>query len=100
MAGKKGSSGGARKGAGRKPKEPAVTGITDPLEFLQGVWSGQIEANANQVRAATAALPFTHVKLGDGKKGKKIRAKDAAEEVANGPRFGRQAPPKLALVKP
>lgn len=67
MAGVKGRSGGARAGAGRKPKQPAVNGHGDPLDFLQAVWTGEVEATVAQVRAATAALPFKHRKLGEGK---------------------------------
>lgn len=36
----------------------------DPLDFLQAVWTGQVEATVAQVRAATAAMPFKHKKLG------------------------------------
>ena len=64
MAGVKGRSGGARPGAGRKKKEPAVNPHADPLDFLKAVWTGEVEATVAQVRAATAALPFKHKKLG------------------------------------
>lgn len=101
MAGVKGrsggprpNSGGARPGAGRKPKEPAISSFDDPLEFLKAVWQGQIEANASQVRAATAALPFLHKKLGEG--GKKERKQEEAQKVAG--RFASAAPPKLVAA--
>lgn len=71
MAGVKGRSGGpranaggARPGAGRPKKEPAVNPYADPLDFLQAVWTGAVEATVAQVRAATAAMPFKHKKLG------------------------------------
>ncbi len=84
MAGTKGKSGGARPGAGRKPAAPAVTGEKDPLKFLQMVWAGEIEASPTQVRAASAALPFTHPKV-DG-------AKKATPEKAPGKYAVRQGP--------
>lgn len=71
MAGAKGRSGGARAnaggarpGAGRPKKESPANPHVDPLEFLQAVWTGEVEATVAQVRAATAALPFKHKKVG------------------------------------
>lgn len=84
MAGTKGKSGGARPGAGRKRAEPAVSGENDALEFLRKVWSGVIDATPTQVRAASAALPFTHPKV-DG-------AKKATPEKAPGKYAVRQGP--------
>lgn len=85
MAGIKGRSGGpranaggARPGAGRPKKEPDVNPHGDPLEFLQAVWTGAVEATVAQVRAATAALPFRHKKLGaSDKPGANTPADDA-----------------------
>jgi phage terminase small subunit len=101
MAGVKGKSGGPRKnaggarpGAGRKPKEPVVTSYADPLDFLRAVWTGEVDASATQVRAAQAALPFKHQKLGEG--GKKEQRQDAAKKVAG--RFKSAAPPKLVAA--
>ncbi|HEV2612527.1 MAG TPA: terminase small subunit [Noviherbaspirillum sp.] len=94
MAGVKGRSGGRREGAGRKPQEPAVTAYTDPLDFLRAVWKGELEANATQVRAASAALPFIHKKLGEGT-GKKEEAEEKQKSAAKG-RFGTRQQPKLA----
>ena len=93
MAGVKGRSGGARAGAGRPPKQPVVTAVLDPLEFLRKVWSGEIEANASQVRAASAALPFVHQKLGEG--GKKDAKDQAAQKAVS--KFAPTAAP-LKLV--
>lgn len=90
--------GGARPGAGRKPKakqEPAVTAHSDPLDFLRAVWKGELVATAAQVRAAQAALPFLHQKLGEG--GKKEARADAAKKAEN--KFARTTPPKLKAVK-
>lgn len=107
MAGVKGKSGGPRKnaggarpGAGRKPKEkpvPAVIGTgVDMLSMLQQVALGHIEATPLQVRAAIAAVQYTHHKLGEG--GKKDDKSKAAREQAGG-KFAATTPPKLALVK-
>ncbi|GAB3416693.1 hypothetical protein NX774_12170 [Massilia agilis] len=96
MAGVKGRSGGARPGAGRKPKKPAATGLADPLDFLKAVWLGEVEANVAQVRAATAALPFMHKKLGEGGKAKDDA--EAAQKEAAGGKFGRRGMPRLAAA--
>lgn len=110
MAGVKGRSGGARPGAGRPRKLPVPVppeaegaqvgekprGFSDPLEFLRAVWKGEIDANPTQVRAASAALPFVHQKLGEG--GKKDAAKAAAEKVS-ATRFTPTSPPRLVAVK-
>ena len=103
MAGVKGkcggprpNSGGARPGAGRKPKpaateEGADTGVTrDPLEFLLDVMQGKVDANATQLRAAVAAVQYKHTKRGDG--GKKDETAEKAGKVVGG-RFGPAKPP-------
>lgn len=102
MAGAKGRSGGARSGAGRKPKQmddeaksqnkPVRLEDMDMLQMLQDVALGRIEANALQVRAAIAAVQYTHPKIGEG--GKKDQQQDAAKAVAGG-RFGAAQPPRL-----
>lgn len=92
MAGVKGRSGGARAGAGRKPKQPAVTGGTDAKVFLEQVIAGLIEASPAQIRAAQALLPFQHQRLGEG--GKKDEKADKAKKAATG-RFASATPPKL-----
>lgn len=91
MAGVKGRSGGARPGAGRKPKQPTPTKHNDPLDFLRAVWKGELQASPNQVKAASAALPFIHPRQGDG--GKKGKKQEAAEKAAG--RFTPAAPPRL-----
>jgi phage terminase small subunit len=94
MSGKPGRSGGARPGAGR-PKKPPEKNIlikgSDMLKLLQDVALGRIDASALQVRAAIAAVQYTHTKKGDGKKADK---QDAAK-VASVGKFAPAAPPKL-----
>lgn len=121
MAGVKGRSGGARPGAGRKklkvdavsvelepqahggalkrshaaePEPAVVPGDMDPLEFLEGVMRGTIDATPLQVRAAVAAAQYRHMKKGDG--GKKEEQAGKAKKAAAG-RFGAPAAP-LKLV--
>jgi hypothetical protein len=97
MAGVKGRSGGARPGAGRPRKKPesppAPTQIEaeNMLDLLQKVALGQVKATALQVRAAIAAVQYTHIKAGDG--GKKEARQEAAEKVAS--RFAPAPAPRL-----
>lgn len=98
--GKKGSWGGARKnaggarpGAGRKPKAapvcvPVEAEGRDMLQLLQDVALGRIEASTIQVRAAIAAVQYTHTKRADG--GKKEEKQAAAEKAGTG-KFGLRA---------
>ena len=85
--------GGRRPGAGRKRKLPVLNQHIDPLEFLRATWSGEIAPTAGQLRAATAAMPYTHKKLGEG--GKKDQTQKAAEKVSS--RFAPAAPPRLVV---
>ncbi len=104
MAGVKGmkGGGGARPGAGRKPKpetappSPVVIeqGERDMLKLLQDVALGLIEATPIQVRAAIAAVQYTHTKRADG--GKKEEQAEKAKKVAGG-KFAAAAPPKLVV---
>lgn len=99
MTGKKRTAsgwGGARPGAGRKPKPPHVTGERDPLEFLIGVMTGEIAANATQVKAAVAACAYVHPKKGDA--GKKDHAADAAKRASRG-KFGASRPPNVITLR-
>jgi phage terminase small subunit len=103
MAGVKGRSGGpranaggARPGAGRPKKEAPANPYKDPLEFLQAVWTGEVEATVAQVRAATAALPFKHRKLGEGSN--KKEDDEAKRKAAGEGRFGRRVAPTLAAA--
>lgn len=102
MAGTKGKSGGARPnsggarlGAGRKPKpkkEVVELDECDMLKLLQDVALGRVEASTIQVRAAIAAVQYTHTKKSDG--GKKDEKQDAAK-VASAGKFGASSPPRL-----
>lgn len=119
MAGVKGRSGGARPGAGRKPKEqagPVKIGLEpqshggallrqkaepvpqeeqDMLTFLQNVALGRTDASNIQVRAAIAAVQYTNRKMGDS--GKKEERAENARKVAG--KFSPAAPPpRLAAV--
>lgn len=85
--------GGRRPGAGRKRKLPVLNDYPDPLEFLRAVGSGQITPTALQVRAAVAAMPFLHKKLGEG--GKKEQTQAAAHKVSG--RFAPVSPPRLVV---
>lgn len=91
MAGVKGRSGGARAGAGRPPKPPADAIGMEPMEFLEGVMQGAIEASPAQVSAAKALMAYKHRKLGD--EGKKECRQKQAEQAAS--RFTAAPPPKL-----
>ncbi len=78
MAGVKGKSGGARAGAGRK-KNPENEGAefadsTDgmtPLEVLEHFMNAPEVPVALRLKAAQAAAPFKHKKLGEGGKAEK-----------------------------
>lgn len=100
MAGVKGKSGGARNNAGRKKKEtqpsapPAVIAGCDMLQMLQDVALGRVPATALQVRAAIAAVQYTHTKKADG--GKKDEQADKAQRAAS--KFTQTAAP-LKLVR-
>lgn len=101
MVGVAGRSGGARPGAGKKPKPPPKTVVMpegmDMLDFLMKVALGHVEASPLQVRAAQAAVQYTHPKMGEG--GKKDAKQKAAEEATAGRFSGAAAPPKLRAVK-
>ena len=61
------------------------------LSLLQAIALGHAEATPIQVRAAIAAVQYTHAKVGEG--GKKEQKQADAEKVAS--RFASAAPPKL-----
>jgi hypothetical protein len=102
MAGVKGmkGGGGARPGAGRKPKPkaapPRVPGNEDqqPLEFLLGVQNNPEVPIKDRIRAAVAAAQYVHMKKGDG--GKKDEQAAAAKKAGSG-KFSSSAPPKLVV---
>lgn len=100
MAGITGKSGGARKGAGRPPKERepeqeitiATSGDQTPLEFLLSVMNDNAIADKLRLDAAKTAAQYVHPKMGEG--GKKDQKQEAAKEAGGG-KFGASAPPRL-----
>jgi len=104
MAG--GKWGGARPGAGRKRKAPDVTAKTSPvpysgrdvLRFLLDVALGHVDATSLQVRAAIAAVQYTHTRKSDG--GKKDEAAEKAKKASTGRFAPRQPPLKLIEAHP
>jgi hypothetical protein len=64
------------------------------LQMLQDVALGRVEATALQVRAAIAAVQYTHTKKADG--GKKEEQADKAQKAAS--KFAQTAAP-LKLVR-
>lgn len=109
MAGSPGKSGGARAGAGRKPKPkqelvPISSELAqsngglpfDPRPTLERVALGLLEVTPQQYKALTALLPYVHQKLGEG--GKKDQKQDAAKVAAKG-RFGAAPAPRLVHSK-
>jgi phage terminase small subunit len=100
MAGQPGKSGGARTGAGRKPKPPNLSTSTalltkDPKDFLVAVMNDPATEMKTRADAAKALLPFMHKKLGEG--GKKDQKQEDAKTAAN--MFAPMAPPALKVVK-
>ncbi|MYM31494.1 hypothetical protein GTP58_24475 [Duganella sp. CY15W] len=65
------------------------------LQLLQDIALGQVEASGLQVRAAIAAVQYTHTKKGDG--GKKDEAAEKARAAGAG-KFAATAPPKLVAA--
>lgn len=94
------NSGGSRAGSGRKKKsasnDTAVIDPTDMLTLLQNVALGITEASTIQVRAAIAAVQYTHTKRSDG--GKKEDQADKARKVAGGKFSAAAAPPPKLVV--
>jgi phage terminase small subunit len=105
MAGVKGKSGGPRKnsggvraGAGRpKKQKQSLVPIDecDMLKLLQDIALGRVAATTVQVRAAIAAVQYTHTKKADG--GKKEEQADKAHKAAS--KFTQTSAP-LKLIKP
>lgn len=102
MAGVKGksggprvNSGGARPGAGRKPKDPTILQLAatydDPARFLAAVMNDSGTDVKIRTDAAKALMPYKHPKLGEG--GKKEQKQADAKKVVGG--FSAMAPPKL-----
>ena len=83
--------GGALKRVREKPVELSDLNM---LEMLQAVALGKVMATALQVRAAIAAVQYTHTKRHDG--GKKEEIGERSKKAAGG-RFAASAPPKLIV---
>lgn len=102
MAGQPGRSGGARPGAGRPKKEPAVLVLSatydDPEKFLRAVMNDSGTEAKLRVDAAKALMPFIHAKKGESS-GKKEDAAGRSKAAAAG-KFGvRQGPRLVASAK-
>lgn len=100
MAGVKGmkGGGGARPGAGRKPKARDVGALTapatphaSPLEVLLMMMRDATLPAALRIKAAQAAAPYVHPKLGES--GKKEQKAESAKRVAG--KFAASSPPRL-----
>jgi phage terminase small subunit len=88
MAGVKGKSGGARQGAGRKPKTPGLSMEADPVAFLTAVMMGETMPSPQQLHAATTLAKLKANPVG----GKKEQRTEAAAVIATG-RFGARPSP-------
>ena len=104
--GARANSGGARPGAGRKPKgyvapPPPTPDIPEtdlePLEFLRRVMLGKIEPTPMQLTAGIAAARLVHGPVAVSKVGKKVERQTAAK-TASGGKFKAAAPPPLLVV--
>lgn len=60
----------------------AVGGVDDPLEYLKKVWTNEKEDPDLRLKAAQAAMPYVHGKVGT--KGKKESQRDEARDIAGG----------------
>jgi phage terminase small subunit len=75
-----------------EPGDPAAVGPNMML-LLQNIALGYVEATTEQIKAATAVLPYMYAKRGET--GKKDEAKENAKKAAS--KFGRAPPgPRLA----
>lgn len=100
MAGVKGRSGGARPGAGRKPKAPMLIDSTalltsDPKQFLTALMN-DVQADIKIRADAAKALLSAELRSAESK-GKKTEQAEAAKKAAG--RFSSVAPPKLVASR-
>lgn len=79
----------------RRKTEPVEMSERDMLQLLQDVALGRVDASNIQVRAAIAAVQYTHTKKGDG--GKKDEEAEKAKKAGAG-KFAAAAPPKLVAA--
>ena len=80
----------------RLKSEPVEVSERDMLQFLQDVALGRIPAATIQVRAAIAAVQYTHRKKGDG--GKADEVADKAKAAGAG-KYGMRQGPRLVASK-
>lgn len=91
--------GGARTGAGRKPRQPELMNIgrhETPLEFLLAVMNKAELDMRLRLDAAKSAAIYIHAKMADS--GQKEEKQNAAKKAGRG-RFAASTPPKLAIVQ-
>lgn len=79
----------------RSTAAPVEAPDLDMLQLLKEIALGRLDATANQVRAAVAAVQYTHTKKGDG--GKKDEEAEKAKKAGAG-KFAPAAPPKLVAA--
>jgi hypothetical protein len=79
----------------RSTATPVEIAERDMLQLLKDIALGRVEATGLQVRAAIAAVQYTHTKKGDG--GKKDEEAEKAKKAGAG-RFAAAAPPRLAAA--
>jgi hypothetical protein len=101
--------GGARPGAGRKPKavrdaleacEIAAKrsrGEQTPLDFMLAVMRDEEQDLKLRMAMAQAAAPYVHAKPGELAKGKKEQAQENASEIAASGKFAPRGAPRLAV---
>lgn len=101
--------GGARPGAGRKPKavSDAVKaceiaakrskGDMSPLDFMLALMRDEEQDMKLRMAMAQAAAPYVHAKMADAPKGKKEQAQEAASEIASEGKFAPRRTPKLVV---
>ena len=85
--------GGARPGAGRKPRPPLLVEIAahdDPMQFLLAVMNRTDLELSLRIEAAKALLPYMHVRFNPAGK------KDTRQESAAVKRYPAATPPRLA----
>ena len=86
----------ARGGALKRNKAtPVEAPECDMLTLLKDIALGRVEATAGQIRAAIAAVQYTHTKQGDG--GTKEEDAEKAKKGGGG-KFAAAAPPKLVAA--
>lgn len=77
--------GGARSGAGRKPRQPDLIDIghhVTPLEFLLAAMNHAELDMRLRLDAAKSAAQYVHIRAGEG--GKKEEKQNAAKSAGNG----------------